>query len=176
MAEVAALCAGCPIEEMVKQISEVLPGAKVMGIKQVVKGRMETLDHFQKFGYGVSALVMLVGGLVVLVTMMGSVRERTSEFGIFRAIGFRRGHLINIVLLEAAIISAIAGLAGYLVGLGATKLSIPLFTQSSSVAVPFDPLLAGGVFALALILGLASSAYPAVLAARLDPSEALRSL
>jgi len=111
MAEVAALCAGCPIEEMIRQISEVIPGAKVMGIKQVVEGRMETIHHFQKFGIGISALVMLVGGLVVLVTMMGSVRERTSEFGIFRAIGFRRKHLIQIVLLEAGLISAAAGVA-----------------------------------------------------------------
>jgi putative ABC transport system permease protein len=176
MAEVAALCSGCPIEDMVRQISEVIPGAKVMGIKQVVQGRMETLHHFQKFGYGLSALVMLVGGLVVLVTMMGSIRERTSEFGIFRAIGFRRSHLIQIVLLEAAIISAIAGLAGYVTGLGAAKVFTPLFSESLSVTVPFDPILAAGVLLLAMVLGLASSAYPAFMAARLDPNEALRSL
>jgi putative ABC transport system permease protein len=176
MAEVAALCSGCPIEDMVRQISEVIPGAKVMGIKQVVQGRMETLHHFQKFSYGLSALVMLVGGLVVLVTMMGSVRERTSEFGIFRAIGFRRSHLIQIVLLESAIISTIAGLAGYLTGLGAAKVFTPLFSESLTVTVPFDPVLAAGVLLLALMLGLASSAYPALMAARLDPNEALRSL
>ena len=176
MAEVAALCSGCPIEDMIKQISAVIPGAKVMGIKQVVEGRMETLNHFQKFGIGISALVMLVGGLVVLVTMMGSVRERTSEFGIFRAIGFRRKHLIQIVLLEAGIISAIAGITGYLVGLGIATASLPIFAKSAGAAVHFNPAMAGAVLVLAIALGLISSAYPAIAAAKLDPNEALRSL
>ena len=89
MVEVAALCNACPIEAMVSQISGALPDTKVMAIQQVVQGRMETLDHFRKFSYGVTAVLVLVGSLVVMVTMMGSVRERTEEIGIFRAIGFR---------------------------------------------------------------------------------------
>ncbi len=88
MAEVAALCKDCPIEAMVKQISDAIPGAKVMAIQQVVKSRMETLAQLKKFSYGISGIILLIGSLVVLVTMMGSVRERTDEIGIFRAIGF----------------------------------------------------------------------------------------
>jgi putative ABC transport system permease protein len=147
-----------------------------MAIKQVVKGRMETLGHFNKFAFGLSGLVMLVGSLVVLVTMMGSVRERTSEFGIFRAIGFRRSHVIRMVLFDAGIISAIAGVLGYFLGLGITKISIPFFTESTGVMIPFDPILAGSVFILAVVLGLVSSVYPALLAGNLDPNEALRAL
>jgi putative ABC transport system permease protein len=170
MAEVAA------IDEMVRQISGALPGAKVMAIKQVVKGRMETLGHFHKFSYGLSVLVVLIGGMVVLVTMMGSVRERTAEFGIFRAIGFRKGHVVRMVLFEAGVISAVAGILGYLIGLGMTKLAIPLFTGSIDVRVPFDPVVAVSVFILAVTLGLVSSVYPALLAGNLDPNEALRAL
>lgn len=176
MAEVAALCAACPIDDMVDQISRILPDAKVMAIRQVVKGRMETLGHFNKFAYGLSLLVMLVGGLVVLVTMMGSVRERTSEFGIFMAIGFKRSHVIRMVLFEAAVISAVAGIAGYFMGLGATKLTLPFFTESVDVNLAFDPILALGVFVAAVFLGLISSVYPAIMAGNLDPNEALRTL
>ncbi len=176
MAEVAALCHDCPIEAMVKQISDALPGAKVMAIQQVVKGRMETLGHFKKFSYGISGVILLIGSLVVLVTMMGSVRERTDEIGIFRAIGFRKRHVMKIVFLEAAIVSGLAGIVGYLLGWGVTKVAVRFFTEGHSGSVPFNFELAGGAFILALFIGLVSSAYPAIIASRLDPNEALRAL
>ena len=121
MAEVAALCKDCPIDDMVRQIAEVLPGAKVMAIQQVVKSRMEMLAQFSHFSYGISGVILFIGGLVVLVTMMGSVRERTDEIGIFRAIGFRRSHIMRIVFLEAGIISGLAGIIGYGLGLGCAR-------------------------------------------------------
>jgi putative ABC transport system permease protein len=176
MAEVAALCKDCPIEDMVQQISAVLPGAKVMAIQQVVKSRMEMLAQFQHFSYGISGVILFIGGLVVLVTMMGSVRERTDEIGIFRAIGFRRSHIMRIVFLEAGILSGLAGVIGYLLGLGAARAALFLFGEGHSGHVPFNPGLAAGALILALALGLIASAYPAAMAARMDPNEALRSL
>ncbi|MBI5522852.1 MAG: ABC transporter permease [Desulfarculus sp.] len=176
MVEVAALCKDCPVEDMVEQISEVLPTAKVVAIQSVVKGRMETLKHFKSFGMGVSGLVALVGSLVVLVTMMASVKERTQEIGIFRAIGFRQSHVMRVVLLEAALLSLAAGVLGYLLGLGAGELALPLFSQGHGAHVAFDPWLAVGSLLLALVVGLAASLYPSLMAARMDPHEALRTL
>lgn len=176
MAEVAALCQDCPIEAMVKQISDALPGAKVMAIQQVVKGRMETLGHFKKFSYGISGVILLIGSLVVLVTMMGSVRERTDEIGIFRAIGFRKRHVMKIVFFEAAIVSGLAGIIGYLLGWGVTKAAVHFFIEGHSGFVPVNFELATGALILSLLIGLVSSAYPAVIASRLDPNEALRAL
>jgi putative ABC transport system permease protein len=177
MVEVAALCSGCPIPEMVKQISAVLPSGSVMAIQQVVKGRMETIGHFQKFSYGVSALVLLVGCLMVLVTMMGSVRERTVEIGIFRAMGYRKSHVLRIILLEAAMVAAVAGIVGYFAGVGATRLLLPLFTEGQGHgAVSLDPVMAAAAFLASIMLGIVASLYPALTAARLDPNEALRAL
>jgi len=176
MVEVAALCTACPIGDMVKQISEVLPAAKVMAIQQVVKGRMETLTQFRKFSYGISAVVILIGGLVVLVTLMGSVRERTEEIGIFRAIGFRKGHVMRIVFLEAGILSGLAGILGYLLGIGGAYVGLRLFSGSSTPTIPIDIEMFFGAILMAIVVGLVASAYPAFMAARLDPTEALRSL
>ena len=176
MVEVAALCKDCPIDAMVQQIAAVLPGAKVLAIQQVVKSRMQTLAHFKKFSYGIGAVILLIGSLVVLVTMMGSVRERTAEIGIFRAIGFRKRHVMRIVFMEAAVVSGLAGIIGYLVGFGGTKAAMALFSASHSEIVPLSWELAGAAFGIALVVGLISSAYPAVMASRLDPNEALRAL
>ncbi|MBM3299709.1 MAG: ABC transporter permease, partial [Deltaproteobacteria bacterium] len=101
MVEVAALCKNCPISEIVSQLTDVMPTAKVTAVQQVVAGRMDTLRNFRKFSLGISAMVLLVGSMVVFVTMMGSVNERTREIGIFSAIGFRRSHIMKIILLEA---------------------------------------------------------------------------
>ena len=176
LVEVAALCTECPIEEMVAQIRGALPGAKVMAIQQVVKGRMETIGHFRRIFYGVSALMVLVGGLMVLVTMMGSVRERQRDIGIFRAVGFRASQVVRIILLEAGVISLLAGLAGLGLGFGAARAALPFLTKMSHGVGVFDPVLAGASLFLALMVGLLAGLYPALMAARLDPNQALRAL
>jgi putative ABC transport system permease protein len=161
---------------MVQQLSGALPNAKVMAIQQVVKGRMETIAQFKKFSYSISAVVVMIGGLVVLVTLMGSVRERTEEIGIFRAIGFRRSDVMRIVFLEAAIVSSIAGLLGYGLGQGSTLFGMRLFFDNFSMNYVVDLPLAAASIIMAVLVGLAASAYPALMAARLDPNDALRSL
>jgi putative ABC transport system permease protein len=176
MAEVAALCNACPIDEMVRQIAGALPEAKVMAIQQVVKGRMDTLHRFSTFSLGMSAVVILVGSLVVLTTMMSSVRERKEEIGIFRAMGFRKSHVMGIIFSEAAMISGPAGLIGYLTGSVATWLAVRFFSSLEHASVAFDPLLCGAAILLAMAVGLLASIYPAIMAARLDPNTALRSL
>ncbi len=176
MVEVAALCGACPIHEMVKQISEVLPAANVMAIQQVVKGRMETLAQFKRFSYFISAIIAFIGGLVVFVTLMGSVRERTGEIGIFRAIGFRKSHLMRIIFLEAGILSGLAGFMGYGIGYGLTRLGFQGIMSHGGTAVPLDIRLFLAALGMAMTVGLLASAYPALMASRMDPSEALRSM
>lgn len=175
LVEVAALCADCPVTDMVMQISSVLPDVEVSAIQQVVKTRMHTLEQFRTFSLAIAAVVLLIGALVVFVTMMGSVNERTREIGIFRALGFRRSHVMRLILLESSAVSLLSGLLGFLVGMAATEAIMP-FVAEHQVLVSWNPLLGGAAMLLALLIGCTASFYPALHASRLDPTEALRAL
>jgi putative ABC transport system permease protein len=175
LAEVAALCTACPVEEIVEQISGVLPQARVTALRQAVKLRMDTVNQLERFALAVSAVVVAIGALVVLTTMLGSVAERRQEIGLFRALGFRQGHVMRIVLSEAALVSLVGGLLGWLLGMGAAVLLAPRLVGATEPVV-WDAWLALAALGGALLVGLLASLYPARSAARLDPSIALRSL
>ena len=174
--EVSAFCISCPIEEIVRQISKELPHAKVTAIKQTLETKMEALGHFKKFSIGISVIVLLIGGLIVFTNMMASVNERKREIGIFRAIGFRKSHVIRIIFLEAFIIGLVAGMTGYVLGIGASQVIGPMITGTKGLRIFIDPLLAIGAVSLSAFIGILSSAYPALHASKMDPTEALRAL
>lgn len=173
--EIAALCHDCPVEDMVNQLSQALPGTEVQAVQQVVKTRMHALAQFEIFAWGVAATVIVIGALLVFVTMMGSIRERTREIGVFRAIGYRRSHILRLVLLEAGTVSALAGVCGYLVGVGATLGALPLLVDGHAMW-HWNPMLAVAAVASAVAVGLCAALQPALRASRLEPSEALRAL
>jgi putative ABC transport system permease protein len=86
---------------------------------------------------------------------------------------------MRIVFLEAAIVSGAAGVLGYLIGFGGAYSALALAADGGhghAVQMPFSPEVAVGAVVLALALGLAASAYPAAVAARMDPNDALRTL
>ncbi len=171
--EISALCSTCPIEEIVAQISDKLPNAKVSAVKQSVKSKMNTIEQFTQFSWGISILVIFIGSLIVFTTMMSSVSERTREIGIFRAIGFRKSHIVRIILLEALTLSIIGGLLGYAIGFSAAWL-IASRLGELSVSVNWNPYLAIFAIVLSVVISQLASLYPAVHASKLDPVKALR--
>ena len=175
LVEVAALCTECPIEEMVKQISEVLPQARVTALRQAVTLRMETVGQLTRFAFAVSLVVIAIGALVVLTTMLGAVSERRQEVGLFRALGFRQAHIERVIVGEALVVSLVGGILGWVIGTGTAMLLRPSLSDLAA-PVMVDPWLALGAVGGTLLVGLGGSLYPARRAARLDPTTALRSL
>ncbi len=171
--EVSALCKDCPVSDIVSQISRQLPHAKVSAVQQAVRARTEAVERLTKFSAVVSTVVLAIGALMIFTTMMGSVVERTKEIGVLRAIGFRRTHIVKELMIEVGAISAAGGLIGWAAGTIAGWAALPYFSETGMAFELRSPLVLFAV-GVAVIIGLLSSIYPAIRAARLDPSEAVR--
>lgn len=176
MAEVAALCNACPIDEMVTQISEKMPEADVKALQHIVAGRLNTIAQIKGVSLTLSGVILAIGILVVFVTMMSNVRERRSEIGILRAIGYRRNHVISIILIEAVVLSLAGGVLGYITGSASALALASIAAGPEPLMIHSAPSGAAAAVLLALASGLIAGLYPAVAASNLDPSEALRSL
>lgn len=174
--EVAALCTGCPISEMVAQISGVLPDAKVSAIKQVVEGRLQTIAQLKRFSIGIGGVIALISLALVFVTMMGSVNDRKTEIGIFRAIGYRTSQVMGVILLEAGLVGLTAGLVGYGLGVGAAAMTLPFISSSEHPHLVLQWPVGGASLVAVVLVSLLAAWYPARRAGKMDPADALRSL
>jgi putative ABC transport system permease protein len=173
MIEVSAYCNNCPIEEIVVGLEESLPNSSVTALRQAAVFREETIGQFSKFGLVLSGMVLLIAAMVVLKTMLSSITERTREIGIFRAIGFRRAHIIKIIFIEVGLIGLISGILGFLIGSLAATYAGPYMAELQG-QIPIDLQMLLPAILLSVGLAIVVSAYPAIKAARLDPAEALR--
>jgi putative ABC transport system permease protein len=121
---------------------------------------------------GLGGVALLVGGVGIANVMVISVLERRSEVGLRRALGATRRHVSVQFVAEALLLSLIGGVGGVLIGAGVT--AAYSVSRGWPVVVPLV-VLVGGVGA-ALLIGAIAGLYPAVRAARLSPTEALRTV
>ena len=119
---------------------------------------------------GLGAVALLVGGIGIANVMVIAVIERRGEIGLRRALGATRAHIRRQFLTEAVILSALGGVVGVALGIGATYLYSGL--QGWRVIIPSTA--AAGGFIAALLIGAVAGLYPAMRAAKLAPTEALR--
>jgi putative ABC transport system permease protein len=120
---------------------------------------------------GISAVGLLVGGIGVMNIMLVSVTERTREIGVRKAIGARRRDIVAQFLSEAVALTGAGGLIGIIFSITVTLLISAIFPSLPSV-VPAWAVITG--FSVSVGVGVFFGVWPAVLASRLDPVEALR--
>lgn len=128
----------------------------------------------------VSLVILLIMTLILANTIAASVRERTHEYGVLRAIGFPPGHIFGFIVAESMLVAVIGGL----LGLGLTFLLVnlalgPVIEESMSQLFPYFR--APGATLLTALgiaagIGLIAGLIPAILASRLKVTDALRRL
>jgi putative ABC transport system permease protein len=121
---------------------------------------------------GLGAVALLVGGVGIANVMVISVLERRGEIGLRRALGATKAHISIQFLGESLILATHGGLGG--VALGSAVTAAYAWSQGWDVLIP-TVAVAGGL-AAALIIGVVAGLYPAMRAARVSPTEALRTL
>lgn len=135
----------------------------------------------------IAAISLLVGGIGIMNIMLASVVERTREIGIRRALGATRAHIVAQFLVETGSISTLGGVLGIGFGVGISLaigpvvpwlLSWPAFRGLIDGEIVLEPVITawsiGVSFLVAAVVGLVFGVYPALVASRKDPIEALR--
>jgi len=119
-------------------------------------------------GLFITALSLIVGGIGIMNIMFVSVKERTREIGVRKALGATQSMILGQFLMEAVLICLIAGLVGMGLAGGLSLLINQFFPSSMPVG------LAIGSIILSVVIGIVSGLVPSYQAARLDPIDALR--
>ncbi|MFA7382577.1 MAG: ABC transporter permease [Desulfurivibrionaceae bacterium] len=130
----------------------------------------ETSQAFTNLLGAVAGISLVVGGVGILAVMLISIKERTREIGVRRAVGARRQDILQQFLVESFILSVSGGLAGIVLGV-VLSFGAAWFT-GWPLTMPVAATLAS--FGFAALIGVIFGVYPAVKAARLDPIEALK--
>jgi putative ABC transport system permease protein len=166
-------CCSAISDGLVAKINQLLPDAKVVTITQIVDTQVKTNRLMANLSWLTLAVIALLGGAGIANYMVANVSERTREIGTLMAMGAGRGMILRLFLWKALWIGLAGGVAGSVLG--------------SAVAMAFGPAIAGsdvfplpwlclGATGLGAFVALAASYLPALNAAGMDPSTALREL
>jgi putative ABC transport system permease protein len=136
-----------------------------------LESRLLVADSTTSLLLGLGTVALLVGGIGIANVMVISVLERRTEIGLRRALGATRPHIATQFLLESLLLATLGGLTGTILGAGATY--ITAINHHWQPLIPPTGIAAG--LGAAVLIGALAGLYPATRAARLAPTDALRS-
>jgi len=138
--------------------------------REILRARERTQRIFNVVTGAIAAISLLVGGIGIMNIMLASVAERTREVGIRRALGATQRDVAAQFLAESSLLTAAGGVLGALLGAGGAA----LIQQLAGWPTALSPLMLTLALLTAVAVGVGFGSYPAWLAARLAPMDALR--
>ncbi len=159
-------------EVIANAANPVSPYVFVSPLSELAGARETTNDSLSGLAIGLAAIALFVGGIGIANTMVVAVLERRGEVGLRRALGARPGQIASQFVGEAIVLGGLGGIAGALVG--ALTVFVYAVALGQIAVVPVE-VLVGGPFT-ALVVGIVAGLYPALSAARLSPTAALRTV
>ena len=138
-----------------------------------LSSRMQDFATMDAVFGALMGLMLLVGGIVMMNVMLMSVFERTHEIGVLRAVGWRGGRVLRMIMTEALALSLLSALAGIVIGMGLNALLALLPGYGDVLEAIYTAGDLGRVLLMAVSLGLVGGLLPAWRAVRLRPIEAL---
>ena len=161
------------LRDLGRRIEAAVPGTAAAPTRDYVSGDL-LIRLIKSMAWATILVAVAVGSVGMLNTMVMSVFERTSEFGLLRAVGWRSRRVLALVLGESILLGTAGGLLGTLLGV-IGLLAIRLFpTARGFVSAEIPPSALAIGLGLGLVLSILGGLYPAIRAARLDPIEAIR--
>src|SRR4051812_49601005 len=143
---------------------------------QILRNAERVNRMFNFIMVGIACFALIVGGIGIMNIMLATVTERTREIGIRRALGAKQRHITLQFLIETTVISLAGGLIGIAAGIGVAKALpaiIDLFSeQHYPTSVTSWSVI--GSFVISGMIGIGFGLYPAMMAAKMNPIEALR--
>ena len=162
------------VTDILRKRHSIGPGKKddfaVLSARDAAKLRTEALELVRTLGILSSSISFAVGSLGILSIMILLVRARRLEIGIRRAVGASRSVIIRQFLMEAGVMAGTGGMLGVTVALGV----ITAVYAIGDFPYLYDPVIVVGACVASVLLGLASGAYPAWEASRVDVLDTLR--
>jgi putative ABC transport system permease protein len=161
------------LEDLRRRVEALAPGIEATPMADFI-GNIRQIRIGHAVAWLVSTIAVFIGGIGMLNTMLMSVSERTREFGILRAIGWRRNRIVRMVLGESLVLSFVGAVLGCVFG--------AIIAKGLTLAPDVSEWIEGNVtpsvifqgFVVALAVGWIGGFFPALQGARMLPTEALR--
>ena len=161
------------VNEIKSTVEEEHDDFMAMTLEDALKTAQQATATLNIMTFGIGFVASLVAGIGIIITMYTSVLERRREIGILKAVGAFRRTIFKQILEEGLVLSVVGSLIGLLLSFFFVDALNNILLGGTKLAV-ITPLLAGGAVAYGIAMTLLFSLYPAWIAVKTDPIDAIR--